>query len=274
MKRGSFSLLLAVVLGSAAIILTLVSWGVAGGQQPTDVGNDPIKLAQNTSYEAGSSQSSSNVGAPNEFEKANLTDFVGDETSDFKANSCRRIPRFDQAADEGAGLGHAQTVYSIPQESDDESLAEDDEPAKNLRAAEPKSQELNSTWVRRRIQSVRTDIREQARVAPQDRSIELDYGMADWTHFQCQPKVFAWCAPDIRYQPLFFEDVALERYGQTLGFHRQTFRSGIHFFKSAITFPNNARHHSPWSCDYPLGFCRPGDCVHGIEQKHYLGRPH
>lgn len=128
-------------------------------------------------------------------------------------------------------------------------------------------------WARKKIQDVRTDIRELETISPIDRSSDLDYGMADWTQFRCAPKTFAWVAPDIRYQPLYFEDVALERYGQTLGFHRQTFRSGFHFFKSSITFPNKLRFDAK-TCDYPLGFCRPGTCVPAIEQKHYLGRPH
>jgi hypothetical protein len=129
-------------------------------------------------------------------------------------------------------------------------------------------------WVRKRISEVRIDIREKANVAPQDRSTELDYGAGDWNDFSCEPKVFAWSAPNLRYQPLYFEDVALERYGQTMSFHRQTLRSAGHFFKSSLFWANNLRHDPPCSCDYPLGFCRPGSATPPIQQKHYLGRPH
>jgi hypothetical protein len=136
------------------------------------------------------------------------------------------------------------------------------------------NQTLDPIWIRKPIRDVRIDIREKAAVAPRDRSDELDYGFGDWTHFHGEQKVFAWYAPNIRYQPLYFEDVALERYGQTMGFHRQTLRSACHFFKSGLFLPNQVRHDCPWSCDYPLGFCRPGSATEFIQQRHYLGRPY
>lgn len=133
--------------------------------------------------------------------------------------------------------------------------------------------QVDGRWTRKSIQELRVDIRETASVAPRDRSSELNYGFGDWNHFHCEPKLYAWCAPDIRYQPLYFEDVALERYGQTMGFHRQTLRSAGHFFKSGLFLPNQMRHDPPCSCDYPLGFCRPGSATGLIQQRHYLGRP-
>ena len=128
-------------------------------------------------------------------------------------------------------------------------------------------------WSRKSIQEISIDIRETHKAAPTDRSSELNYGSGDWTQFSASPKVFAWAAPDIRYQPLYFEDVALERYGQTASINVQPIRSAAHFFKSVVLLPNHVLHDHPDSCDYPLGFCRPGSNVPCIQQIHYYGRP-
>ncbi len=131
----------------------------------------------------------------------------------------------------------------------------------------------NETWSRKSIQEISIDIRETHAAAPQDRSSELNYGSGDWTQFSASPKVFAWAAPDIRYQPLYFEDVALERYGQTGLINVQPIRSAAHFFKSVVFLPNHVLHDHPHSCEYPLGFCRPGSNVPCTQQIHYYGRP-
>ncbi len=131
----------------------------------------------------------------------------------------------------------------------------------------------NELWSRKSIQETRIDIRESHAIAPVDRSSELNYGSGDWTQFSASPKVFAWVAPDIRYQPLYFEDVALERYGQTASVNVQPIRSAAHFFKSVVFLPNHVWHDRPDSCEYPLGFCRPGSNVPCTQQIHYFGRP-
>lgn len=70
--------------------------------------------------------------------------------------------------------------------------------------------------------------------------------------------VYMWEAPAIRYQPLFFEDPTLERYGQDAGLLTPAV-SGAHFFGRVLTLPFHAAVRSPFSCDYPLGYGRPGN---------------
>ena len=70
--------------------------------------------------------------------------------------------------------------------------------------------------------------------------------------------VYMWEAPAIRYQPLFFEDPTLERYGQDAGLLTPAV-SGAHFFGRVLTLPFQAVVRSPFSCDYPLGYGRPGN---------------
>ncbi len=129
-------------------------------------------------------------------------------------------------------------------------------------------------WPKKGIRGITIGIRETSDVVPEDLAGQLiKSAKPRWTHFAPSPKVFAWAAPDIRYQPLYFEDVALERYGQTLSPYRQTIKSSVHFFKSVVFLPNKMRHDAPASCDYPLGFCRPGDPTPTTYQRQYYGRP-
>ncbi len=129
-------------------------------------------------------------------------------------------------------------------------------------------------WPRKGIRGINVDVREQSFNVPEDRSEQLLYsGGSDWSSFHSTQKVFAWVAPDIRYQPLYFEDVALERYGQTTGPYRQSALSAVHMFKSFVLLPHQMRHDAPGSCDSPLGFCRPGNEVPYTIQRTYFGRP-
>ncbi len=129
-------------------------------------------------------------------------------------------------------------------------------------------------WPAKNIDDISIDIRDTSSDKPEDRSSQLiGFNPKQWTQFTPTPKVFAWVAPDIRYQPLFFEDVALERYGQTLPPYRQTVLSAIRMTNSFFLFPNHACNDPIFSCDYPLGFCRPGDKVDYTLQRQYLGHP-
>ncbi|MEL7499171.1 MAG: hypothetical protein AAFN77_16305 [Planctomycetota bacterium] len=127
-------------------------------------------------------------------------------------------------------------------------------------------------WPAKTIQQIQIDIRETEQRIPADRSFELS-GFGGPASRPTSSKVFAWAAPDIRYQPLYFEDVALERYLQTRPPFQQSVASGLHFFKSLVLLPHQMRHDHPASCDYPLGFCRPGNQIPYTIQRQYFGRP-
>ena len=170
-------------------------------------------------------------------------------------------------------------VYCQAQQVDDASIARPayEIPAKDYRIArqdkEPEAVDENKQqkstqvpfgpWPRKSIHETRIDIRESNSKAPDDRSVELSSGSTGqaWNQLYSSPKVFAWAAPDIRYRPLYFEEVALERYGHTSGWYTQPIFSSVHFFKSVSTLPFEMMKERPFSCDYPLGYCRPGSCV-------------
>ena len=127
----------------------------------------------------------------------------------------------------------------------------------------PKREELGA-WPKRSIQEVRVDASEYGSKIPEDRSDNLFANSKRFgVDLPATDKTFAWAAPNIRYQPLYFEDVSLERYGQTKGLIRQPFVSAIKAFGGGAVLPLRALRDNPYSCDSPLGYCRPGSPTSG-----------
>ena len=125
----------------------------------------------------------------------------------------------------------------------------------------------------RPITEVSIDIRHSDKKIPFDRSVELqNYVTRDWTSFAMPELAFLWQSPDIRYQQLYFENVSLERYGQTVAPYRQVYRSGAHFFCSVVLLPYHMIVDPSKSCDTPLGYCRPGNNVPWVHQRQLFPR--
>ena len=72
------------------------------------------------------------------------------------------------------------------------------------------------------------------------------------------PSVYAWKASNIHYNPLYFEDVALERYGHNYGFFQPAVSLGKYSFQ-LIGLPYQIGLDHPCKCVYPLGYYRPGE---------------
>ncbi|HXY35302.1 MAG TPA: hypothetical protein VEI07_13815 [Planctomycetaceae bacterium] len=81
-----------------------------------------------------------------------------------------------------------------------------------------------------------------------------------------EPRVFpastyTWQASNIFYQPLYFEDPDLERYGHAWPFFVQPVVSSLRFTVQAIGLPYQMTI-DPYCCRvYPLGYYRPGECA-------------
>jgi hypothetical protein len=156
-------------------------------------------------------------------------------------------------------------------ETDDNTATEtNDDDRESARQSVSKLEQMKS--INTDTRSLRVNIAETNGESPNDESSELVESEISVAEFAPSEKRFAWAAPDIRYQPLYFEDVALERYGQTpCGCElRQTTLSAAHFFKSAVLLPYQMIQQHPQSCDWPLGFCRPGTDTPFIWQKHIV----
>ena len=73
----------------------------------------------------------------------------------------------------------------------------------------------------------------------------------------------------ICYRPLYFEEVALERYGASHGILQPAI-SGAHFFGSVVALPYKMTVRPPRSCECSNGFSRPGTCPLEGYGKHEL----
>lgn len=70
-----------------------------------------------------------------------------------------------------------------------------------------------------------------------------------------------WKASNLMHNPLYFEEVNLERYGQTPGPILEPIVSSAHFFANIAVMPYKMGVHKPSECQYALGYYRPGDCA-------------
>lgn len=174
-------------------------------------------------------------------------------------------PVSSSSTDSNISRYYSKADTNYYQEQEDLDLQSSDDPT-------PQRAEFGP-WPRKGIRAISLNINESNEIYPEDRSEQLvnSYNQS-WNQFAPAQKVFAWVPPNIKYQPLYFEDVALERYGQTASPTQQALLSGAHFFKSLALLGHQARHDHPYSCDHPLGFCRPGNTVPYTIQRQFFGR--
>ena len=69
-----------------------------------------------------------------------------------------------------------------------------------------------------------------------------------------------WEAPAVCHQPLYFEQVNLERHGYSCGI-AQPIVSAAHFFGTIPALPYLMAAQPCWECVYTLGHDRPGSCA-------------
>ena len=154
--------------------------------------------------------------------------------------------------------------------ADDEAFADDDQQPEVVlpgRAAAPSFKpgegEVDIDRFTRRVTEVPLDIRSTEGAMPDDASasafpdttilsepgpaperVEVPVAYTPWT---------------ICYRPLYFEEIALERYGYSRGILQPAI-SGAHFFGSVAALPYKMTVRPPRSCECSNGFGLPGDC--------------
>ena len=74
------------------------------------------------------------------------------------------------------------------------------------------------------------------------------------------PVRYRWAASNIAYNPLYFQDVGLERYGHNHGVFQPAVSAGK-FAVQLIGLPYQMTLDPPCKCVSPLGYYRPGDCA-------------
>lgn len=90
---------------------------------------------------------------------------------------------------------------------------------------------------------------------------EIPLGTEPFVGRSLPPSVFAWKASNITYNPLYFQDVVLERYGHTYGPLIQPVVSIGRFSAQLLTLPYHMTLDHPCKEVYPLGYYRPGECA-------------
>jgi hypothetical protein len=140
-----------------------------------------------------------------------------------------------------------------------EPISPDDHSAASQDYAQGNAQ-ANSEWPQKSINQISIDPRDTAERKPADNSAELiDSASPDhWYNASYGYQVVEWTAPNLRYNPLYFEDVGLERYGQVHWGHWDPVRSSMLFYGGVLVLPYNMLKISPHDCETPLGFARPG----------------
>lgn len=244
MYRSSFSLVLLVALFAFA--------KNAEGQSSRITQVKPALNAQLGLEADGDEESELDLSDPNDQDDALM-----DEDSDFGLEDDVDSELDDDLEDD------------LDSDLDDdllEGLDDEGEPIKPQRLSDD---DIRSGWPRHSMANISLSLAESGRV-PDDRS-ELLQEFGRVSPVSDTTKLFGWEAPSIRYQPLYFEDVALERYGQTLPDYRQSVRSAIHFGKSLTGLAFQMHETPPRTCDSSLGFCRPGTCVPQTTQRHFFG---
>ncbi|HMP78941.1 MAG TPA: hypothetical protein PKD54_05780 [Pirellulaceae bacterium] len=132
--------------------------------------------------------------------------------------------------------------------------------ALNSQDPEPEGDRHVQDSLFRPIQQISLEINKHRGQVPEDRAAQLIQQIENrWPLFEPSYSIFCWEAPNIGYQPLYFEDVALERYGQTCHPGRQVVASTVHFGASFLTLPYHLMIDPSWNCESPYGYCRPGD---------------
>jgi len=78
---------------------------------------------------------------------------------------------------------------------------------------------------------------------------------------------FHWAPTNLAHQPLYFDDIPLERYGQTCSPILQPVLSGVHFFSVFPLIPYKIGVDCPYERVYTLGYYRPGSDAPCIRQR-------
>ena len=157
-----------------------------------------------------------------------------------------------------------QAHFSVRQEQDDDSSTEETDEKESYQYGTVS----DGTELTRPIMDIVLSVTDTQTRKPEDQSFKLQqFSFATNYPSSFQHRIAVWEAPNIRYQPLYFEDVGLERYGYHAGNCLQPLYSAAHFAKSTLLLGRNLCKQNPFECTYPLGFCRPGSMAPQIEPR-------
>ena len=120
-------------------------------------------------------------------------------------------------------------------------------------------------WRPKPLDQLTINISEPAGVTPRDYAADrpIERWPCDPTlATRCWPMLtYQWAATCLCYQPLYFEEINLERYGYGCCGCLQSAASAAHFFGTVPILPYCMAVNCPGECNYVLGQYRPGSCA-------------
>ncbi|MEX2112051.1 MAG: hypothetical protein WD845_02640 [Pirellulales bacterium] len=187
-----------------------------------------------------------------------------------------RTPQNDaSAATEGTAKQHSDVFAQAPLIDDATgypvALGQDEIPAGEAiatprpdvsEAFAPHTDEAAIDRFTRRLVDVPLDIRPTEGIMPGDPAATkfAESATMDPRELHQVPGIVCACTPwTICFRPLYFEEVALERYGDKARFIQPAV-SGVRFFSHVALLPYKMRVRPPRSCVCSNGFSRVGDC--------------
>ena len=235
----------------------LVSFQNIGGTANTEPALDPPAANLDAAEGLATELPDSIAVDPESFDDLESNELESNELESDELESGELEPGDDNAVQDKDR--QPENLDDLDEDLDGDDLDDDTEVDEDLEDdLQPEPRQFG-VWPKKSIQEVRADVRNFGEAVPADESNALIASTQRYYRGSAKTeKVFAWAAPRIRHQPLYFEDAQLERYGQTKGLIKQPFVSGFKFFRDAALLPLNAAIDCPGSCDGPLGFCRPG----------------
>jgi hypothetical protein len=233
-----------------------ITTGCAQAQFRKRAAGDALRIPMAAATVSDEDAAPRGVAAKRRVPRANATVLVEHRADDYEEDDYEEA---GETPPEPDGEGAIVDDKSPPQVVRQEVLPEPVETP----AFRPGEGEVNIDRFTRRLTEVPLDIRNTAGTMPEDVSLaafpeapiasvpgpapgraEVPVAYSPWT---------------ICFRPLYFEEVRLERYGDTHGILQPAI-SGAHFFGSVVALPYKMTVRPPRSCECSNGFSRPGDC--------------
>ena len=186
--------------------------------------------------------------------------------SSVESSHLRRLINRDRIA---FGKSSSETSVRLIQDDDD---AGDEDNYEDIETDEGEAADEDHTITSplRRISEIRPSL-DYAWGDIDDTDLPTDFDeQVNESYFQrpvAANTIYQWKPTDQWYNPLYFEDVSLERYGHSYHPVIQPLVSTGRFVAQAVTLPYHATLRPVHSREYPLGYYRPGECAPKLKYK-------
>ncbi len=189
--------------------------------------------------------------------ESNLEEAFPEPGRDDETDREEGDPRMQQAPGEGFNIRPLDALPELTPEQREERRLDME---KERIQAEEDCREVVAAVRADDIKSVSLDIRMEGEPG-EDYPFDCGLGREMFQPRSWAQVTYLWKAAGLCHKPLYFEQVALERYGHSLPPAVQPIVSGAHFFGTLPILPYKMGLTTPNECIYTLGYYRPGSCA-------------